>query len=268
MRYLQRHIGLREECAKLLPGARSAVCVALLYGRPRAESAARATGRVAQYARGRDYHVVVRRRLETLIAALRERLDEPFEARAFVDTGPILERELAAQAGIGWVGKNTLVLNQDLGSLFFLGEVLTTLDLAPDAPATDHCGSCTRCLDACPTGAFPAPYQMDASRCISYLTIERREPIPDAFHEAMGDWVFGCDICQDVCPFNRRAPAGRDPEIMEHRIPDRIPLETLVGLRSGEYRRLVRHTAARRATRAMWQRNAQIAAQNVGGAGG
>ena len=128
-----------------------------------------------------------------------------------MDTAPILEREFAAAGGIGWIGKNTLVLDEGLGSYFFLGLIVTTLSLAPDEPATDHCGTCTRCLDACPTNAFPSPYEMDASRCISYLTIERREAIPAEFHTAMGDWVFGCDICQEVCPFNRDAPDAKEP---------------------------------------------------------
>jgi len=219
----------------------------------------RPAGRVARYARGRDYHVVLGRMLRELVALMRAELDEPFKARVCVDTAPLIERELAAAAGIGWIGKNTLVLHELLGSYLLLGEVLTTLELEPDAPATDHCGTCTRCLEACPTQAFPAAYQMDASRCISYFTIEHRGDIPPEFRNQIGDWVFGCDVCQEVCPFNQRAPLGVQPEIMQSRVPARIDLLELVSLRSGAYRRLTRDTALGRATRPMLVRNAEIA---------
>lgn len=265
MTYLHRNVPFREDPSGLLDGARSVICLAMNYRR--ADDAASpdstGSGRVAQYVRGRDYHVVLRDRMRRLMDRLREELDEPFAARAFVDTGPLLERELAAAAGIGWIGKNTMVLHERLGSFFFLGEILTTLELAEDSPATDHCGACTRCLDACPTQAFPAPYQMDASRCISYLTIEHRGDIPADLHAAMGDWVYGCDVCQDVCPYNREAPAGGDPDLMADLLPPRLDLAALAALRSGDYRRLVRGTAGRRATRTMWRRNADIVRRNV-----
>ena len=165
------------------------------------------------YAWGDDYHEVIRSKLGALVERMRTELVEPFEARVCVDTAPILERELAAAAGIGWIGKNTLVLHHELGSYFFLGAIVTTLDLAPDEPLPDHCGTCTACLDACPTQAFPKPYEMDASRCISYLTIEHRGDISKPFQKMMGDWVFGCDVCQEVCPYNRSAPTTREPRI-------------------------------------------------------
>ncbi len=264
MGYLKRNVPMRESPTKLFPGLRSIICVAMSYQRQEpTTSDAGSHGRVARYARGRDYHVVLRKRLEQLADRLRDTLKEPFESRAFVDTGPILERELAARAGLGWIGKNTLLMHPQLGSYLFLGELFTTLELEPDPPFSDHCGTCTRCLDACPTDAFPAPYELDASRCISYLTIERRDDIPEALHEAMGDWVFGCDICQEVCPHNRRAPLGSDPDLSADVTPGRVPLDQLVNLRSGDYRRLTRDSAARRATRAMWQRNARIVAANA-----
>lgn len=265
MTYLHRNVPFREDPSRLLPGARSIICAAMSYRRPpeSAPASPNPTGRVAQYARGRDYHVVLRRRLEQLIQRLRAELDEPFDARVFVDTGPLLERELAAAAGIGWIGKNTLVLHPTLGSYFVLGEILTTLELEPDQPATDHCGTCTRCLEACPTGAFPAPYQMNATRCIAYWTIEHRGEIPPELHPAIGDWVFGCDVCQEVCPYNRDAPPAGDPELASERLPARLDLFELLELRSSAYKRLVRGTAARRATRTMWQRNARIALQNA-----
>ncbi len=264
MGYLARHVELRLEPGRILPGARSAICAALSYRR---EDAAPADGRprgiVARYARGRDYHRVLKLKLRRLIERLREELGEGFEARVFVDTGPLLERELAAAAGIGWIGKNTLIVHERLGSYLLLGVALTTLEAEPDAPATDHCGSCRRCLDACPTQAFTGPYRMDASRCISYLTIEHRGPIDPQFHAAMGAWVFGCDICQEVCPFNRKAPPGRDADLMASAVPAYPDLLTWVQMRSGRYRRLTRGTALGRARRPMLRRNALLALRNV-----
>ena len=283
MTYLHRNVQIRSDPRELLAAARSLVCVALNYRRPeetpadkppnpkpvsdvlettsgnRPQRASAATGRIAQYARGRDYHVVMRRMMRAVVEQLRDRLEEPFEARVFVDTGPLLEREFAAAAGLGWVGKNTLLLNERLGSYLFLGELLTTLDLEPDRPVTDHCGTCTRCLEACPTDAFPAPYQLDASRCISYFTIEHRGEVPAEFHADIGDWIFGCDVCQEVCPFNKDAPIGVHSEIMEHRLPARLPLLDLLQMTTGDQRRLTRGSAADRARPHMWRRNAAVA---------
>lgn len=275
MQYLHRNADCRTDSSSILPGARSVICAAMSYRRPpqaddpAADSpggesrAAAPSGRVAQYALGPDYHVVLRRRLAALVERMRLEFDEPFEARICVDTAPLLERELAAAAGLGWIGKNTLVIDPALGSFLFLGEVVTTLELAPDEPATDHCGTCTRCLDACPTRALIGPYQMDASRCISYLTIEHRGEIPAELRGGIGDWVYGCDVCQDVCPFNAKAPPARDVEIVQDFLPARLKLPQLAQLTAGEYKRMVRGTAAGRATRAMWQRNAEVALRNA-----
>lgn len=267
MAYLARNVELRLEPARILPGARSAICAAVGYRREDAPpDDDRPRGIVARYARGRDYHRVVKLKLRRLIERLRAELAEPFEARVFVDTGPLFERELAAAAGIGWIGKNTLVLHEELGSYLLLGVALTTLELEPDAPATDHCGTCRRCLDACPTQAFPQPYRMDASRCISYLTIEHRGEVEPQFFEAIGAWVFGCDICQEVCPFNRKAPPGRDAALKASAVPAYPDLLEWVQMRSGAYRRLTRGTAVGRARRSMLRRNALIALRNVSGA--
>ena len=176
-----------------------------------ASSSSEPRGWISRYAWGRDYHEVVWEKLNALTDSLRERIPEPFVARAYADTGPVTERIIAKYAGLGWLGKNTLLLNESLGSWFFLGVILTSLDLAPsltpaEAPPGDLCGNCRQCLDACPTGALVKPYVLDARRCISYLTIELRGNIPEEFREAMSRHVYGCDICQDVCPFNRQAP--------------------------------------------------------------
>ena len=209
----------RADPRLVLDGARSLVVVATNYNapQPRTEEAlASATGEsprgwISRYAWGDDYHETIRRKLEEIVAAMRVQFPEPFIARAYVDTGAILERVAAKHAGLGWLAKNTCLINQQLGSWLFLGVIITTLELEPtlaygEAPAPDLCGSCTRCLDACPTNAFAAPYVLDARRCISYLTIELRGAIPEELRPQMGAHVFGCDICQDVCPWNRKAP--------------------------------------------------------------
>jgi epoxyqueuosine reductase len=242
-------------------------------------------GWVSRYAWGDDYHDVLRKKLDALAAFLRERFPEPFEARAYVDTGPVQERVLAKYAGLGWLGKNTLLLNQTLGSFFFLGVILTTLDLEPtlgagELPPPDLCGSCRRCLDACPTQAFVEPYVMDAQKCISYLTIELRGAIPEQYREPMGNNVFGCDICQDVCPWNHRAPVSAVPQFQPRVFPSLeknavgasppprddsllLPrLEWLVGLRETDFRDLFRGSPIKRAKWRGLLRNACIALGN------
>ncbi len=220
------------------------------------------TGRVAMYAWGEDYHRVMRRKLETLVERIRVEIPVSFDARICVDTTPVVERELAASAGIGWIGKNTLVLNPSVGSYFFLGIVLTTLELEADAAMPDHCGTCTACLDACPTKAFPAPYEMDASRCISYLTIEHRGEIPASVHPAIGDWVFGCDVCQEVCPHNRDAPETREPAFAPRRNIPELRLDDVLSWSPTDYARELQGSAMKRAKREMLQRNARIVLEN------
>jgi len=209
----------RSDPQSALPGVRSVIVCLLNYNtahplstetKPQNDQE-EPRGWISRYAWGRDYHEVLRYRLDRLVGSLREHFSGPLEARSYVDTGPVQERILAKHAGLGWLGKNTLLLNEALGSYFFLGVILTTLDLTPslaanELPPPDLCGNCRQCLDACPTEAFVEPYVMDARRCISYLTIELRQNIPEEFREPMGLHVFGCDICQDVCPWNRRAP--------------------------------------------------------------
>jgi epoxyqueuosine reductase len=249
------------------------------------ESGAEPRGWISRYAWGSDYHAVLRDRLEGLIEFLRERFSEPFEARAYVDTGPIQERVFAKYAGLGWLGKNTLLLNHLLGSFFFLGVILTTLELEPtlgpnELPPPDLCGSCRRCLDACPTQAFVEPYVMDARKCISYLTIELRGSIPEELREPMGNHVFGCDICQDVCPWNRRAPVVATEEFQprvfppqeENRTGSSFPLEDeslflprlewLAGMSEGQFHKAFHGSPIRRTKWRGLVRNACIALGN------
>jgi epoxyqueuosine reductase len=259
MGYLSRRMEVRLEPATIIPGARSALCVALQYGAE--EPGGDLWPRVARYARGRDYHDVMGERLE----ALEERILSAFPgtaSRRYVDTGPVLERELAARAGLGAVGKNTNLLHPEAGSWFLLGELFLTLDLAPDVPLADLCGSCTRCLEACPTGALPAPYRLDSNRCISYWTIEHRGAFPAEAREMVGTWVFGCDICQEVCPWNV-APAGAShPELA---LPDEragLDLIQLLLLSRDEYVQRFRGSPMKRPKREGLQRNAAVAMGN------
>lgn len=265
MDYLHRYTDQRIDPSRLLDGAKSIIAVALLYNQPTPPPPdnEQPTGRVAMYAWGDDYHRVMKKKLHNLADRLRAEADEPCATRACVDTAPIVEREIAARAGIGWIGKNTMVLSRGLGSYFFLGELLTTLEMAPDEPEADHCGTCTRCLDACPTGAFPAAYEMDASRCISYLTIERRAEVPDELRAGVGDWVFGCDICQEVCPYNREAPRTTEPRFARRPPWPHAPLAEIAEWTDEQYDGALRGSAMRRATPDMMRRNARIAMENA-----
>lgn len=213
MHYMERTADRRADVRAVLPSARSVIVLATVYNTPHPYSTTDADpGRasVARYAWGDDYHTVIEARLDRLVDAMRERTGE-FEHRAYVDTGPIQERVYAQYAGLGWIGKNTCLINKELGSWIFLSAIICELPLEPDTRALDHCGRCTLCIDACPTGAITAPYQLDARRCISHMTIENKGAVPLEYRTAIGMHAYGCDICQDVCPWNRRAAVSDDP---------------------------------------------------------
>jgi epoxyqueuosine reductase len=230
MKYL--HDSRRSDPRAVLPEARSLIVVALNYHSaaplssemPATGSDDASRGWISRYAWGDDYHDTILAKLNLLISEMRGEFGGPFDARAYVDTGPIVERIAAKYAGLGWLAKNTCLINRKLGSWLFLGAIITTLDLEPslspgEAPPADLCGTCTRCLDACPTHAFPAPYVLDARRCISYLTIELRSSIPEELRASLGNAIIGCDICQDVCPWNRKAPVTRLAAFQPREIP-------------------------------------------------
>jgi epoxyqueuosine reductase len=217
---------------------------------------------ISRYAWGGDYHDLVHDRLARL-AEFHRRLAPQGSVRGVVDSAPLLEREFAQLAGLGWIGKNTLLLNRRLGSWFFLAALLTTEELVGDEPGTEHCGTCRACLDACPTEALIGPWQLDARRCISYLTIELRAGIPLELREPAGQWVFGCDVCQDVCPWNRRAPGTEEPSLQPRTDSNPVELSSLFGLTDAEFRERFRDTPLWRAKRRGLLRNAAIVLGNV-----
>lgn len=277
MGYMHVHADARRHPSSVLPEVRSVVMVGMEYGNgglgdgqgtdvSRATSQAigdqksgfahpiAAMGRISRYARGPDYHEVLRQRLKLLLAWVRERFPD-CRGRAVVDTAPLLERDFARRAGLGWIGKNTMLINKRRGSYFFLGGLLLDIDLQPDEPhAADHCGACTACLEACPTGAFVGPGWLDARKCISYLTIELRSPMPTELRRGVGEWIFGCDVCQEVCPWNRKDES--EPEL--------IDAAEALSITEEEFRKRFGTTALARTRRRGLARNAAIVLGNSG----
>ncbi len=262
MGYLtDRRAELRRDPRSLLPSARSVICVGKLYN----TSPEVTDPPISRYAWGsRDYHDVLREGLEQVVEKLR--VIQPFEYKICVDTAPLLERTYARLAGLGWIGKNTCLIHEPLGSWFFLGEIVTSLDLEPDAPPPDRCGSCTRCIDACPTQALVPQgdaqgigWTLDSRLCISYLTIELRGTIPDDLRPGLGQHVFGCDICQDVCPWNSRAPLTAEPAFARREQPT---LEAMARMTEDEFREFTRGTPLARPKYAGFQRNVEVALEN------
>jgi epoxyqueuosine reductase len=267
MGYLPRTAARREDVRRVLPSARAVIVTGTLYNTDRAcsveiDDAGQAL--VSRYAWGDDYHDVIGRRLDALLEWMRREHPEPFEARASVDTGPVHERAYAELAGIGWIGKNGCVINTAIGSWVFLSEIICSLPLEPDVPALDQCGTCSLCLEACPTGALVEPRVLDARRCLSYLTIELHRAIPAPLRDEVGAHVYGCDICQEVCPWNHGAPTNGDPAWQPREGLDRPRLVDLWRRSDEGLERLVDGSAMRRARTAGLRRNLAVAIGNGG----
>ena len=255
---------LRSDPRKLLPEAQSIICVGKLYNTPHPSSVEPEKASVSQYASGADYHDVMRRSLQMLVAKIAEIHPEPFQSKICVDTAPLLERSYAKAAGLGWIGKNTCLINQEKGSWFFLGEILISLPIASDVPAPNRCGTCTRCIDACPTTAIVPKedgWQLDARLCISYLTIEKRGEIANDLQPKMANHIFGCDICQDICPWNRRAAVTADSHFQRREMPEL--LVDLARFTAEDFRRVFRQSPVWRAKHSGFLRNVAIALGNA-----
>jgi epoxyqueuosine reductase len=262
MQWLERGAEKRCDPEQILPGAHSVIVVALNYWQGE-ERRQRGSGRIARYAWGDDYHDLMLTKLEQLSAFLAELGGTQ---KYYVDTGPVLERDHAAEAGVGWHGKSTMLINRKLGTWFFLGEILTTLDFPPDPPQTDRCGSCQRCITACPTGAITEPHRLDARRCISYLTIELKGVIPLELRPLIGNRIYGCDDCLDACPWNRFAAVSREAAFAA-RPAIRMALRDYLSLDDAKFRELFRHSPIKRIKRRGFLRNVCVALGNVGDEG-
>lgn len=267
MGYMARHGTRRSRPAELLPGTLSVISVRMDYWPAEARDAAQvlddpSLAYVSRYALGRDYHKVMRRALAELATRLEARVGQ-FGHRVFVDSAPVLEKALARNAGLGWIGKHTNLIARDAGSWFFLGEIYTTLELAPDAPASAHCGSCTACIPACPTGAIVGPQQLDARRCISYLTIELDGSIPPEFRKAIGNRIYGCDDCQLVCPWNKFAKAASHPDFRVRHSLDSTSLVDVFAWTAEEFTARMQGSAIHRIGYERWLRNIAVALGNA-----
>ena len=232
MTYMENHFDKRLDPTLLVPGAKSVVSLLLNYHSEEKQSDPEAP-KISTYAYGQDYHTVIKEKLTQLMLYLREEIGE-IEGRVFVDSAPVMDKAWASRAGLGWVGKNTNLISKQVGSFFFIAELIIDLELEYDLPVADHCGSCTACIDSCPTEALTAPYQIDGSKCISYATIELKESIPETFKDKMEGWAFGCDICQTVCPWNRFASPHQEPAFQ--------PKEELLALTAKDWQELTEET--------------------------
>jgi epoxyqueuosine reductase len=265
MSYMERGEEKRCDPQKVLLDARSIVVLAMNYfqGGTQAGDTPAATGKIARYAWGDDYHDLIESKLDKIDEFLRE---FGGQQKCYVDTGPVLERDHAAQAGIGWHSKSTMLIDERLGTWFFLAEVLTTLELPPDEPVPDRCGTCERCIKACPTGAITAPHRLDARRCISYLTIELKGSIPLELRPLIGDRIFGCDDCLDACPWNRFAEISREAAFSARHSTTGVPLRDYLNLDNNEFRTLFRNSPIKRIKRRGFLRNVCVALGNIGDA--
>jgi epoxyqueuosine reductase len=271
MGYLARSAERRGDVRSVMPSARSVICLGTIYNTDRpysTERADRSTALIARYAWGEDYHAVIQQRMDALVAWMRDRGGLDFEARAYVDTGPVQERVYAQYAGLGWIGKNTCVINPDIGSWLFLSEIICSLPLAPDPPSLDQCGTCRLCIDSCPTGALVDPYVLDATRCLSYLTIELKGAIPIDQRETVSNHAYGCDVCQEVCPWNAQ-PADADAPSspwLPRAVFDGPTLATLWRTPDVELRAALKQSAMTRAGAKRLRRNVAVCAGATGDA--
>jgi epoxyqueuosine reductase len=266
MAYLERSAERRADVRRVVPTARTVIATATVYNTNRpysTECGDPGIAQIARYAWGDDYHEVIGARLEALLAWMRDAAPEPFDARAYVDTGPVQERVYARHAGIGWIGKNTCVINPELGSWIFLGEIICSLNLEVDEPSFDRCGTCTLCIEACPTHAIRAPSELDSTRCISYLTIEHRGEIPSDLQGTIGSHVYGCDVCQDVCPWNAVAPRSADRAWHPRADWDAVEIASLAARSDDDLAGALAGSAMERAKVRGLRRNIEIALRNA-----
>ena len=264
MAWMPRSADRRADVRNVVPGARSVIVTATIYSTASASTDDATRASIARYARGDDYHDVLKRRLDALVVWMRSASPEPFDARAYVDTGPVQERVYAQYAGLGWIGKNTCLINAERGSWLFLSEIITTLPLDTDTEALEQCGACRRCLDACPTDALVDAGVLDSTRCISYLTIELRGSIPDQYRAAIGNHVYGCDICQDVCPHNQPSSVSSDAAWQTRQGLDLPRLVELWQRPDAGLRTLLKGSAMTRAKLTGLRRNIAVAIGNSG----
>jgi epoxyqueuosine reductase len=265
MAWMARTAAKRRNPALLLPGIRAIVSVGMNYYTEDRPDDARGHGRIARYARGQDYHRILGERLESLASFLQQEAPD-FRSLAYVDTGAVMEKAWAQRAGIGWIGKHSNLVSGQYGSWLLLGDVLTTADLDPDEPGADLCGTCTLCIKACPTGAITEPYVVDGRRCLSYLTIEQRGDVPEDFQKALGNRIFGCDDCLDVCPYNHQATPTAEPAFRATALTLNPDLDLLATQSADDFQAAFHGSAVRRITHEGLQRSVAIAGKNAGGA--
>ncbi len=264
MLWMENHFDKRVDPTKLVPGAKSVVSVLASYNHPDHQEHTRLeeVPKISKYAQSRDYHKVFKKKLYKLFKYTREIVGK-VQGRVFVDSAPVLDKAWAVQAGIGWIGKNSMLLNKRLGSYFFIGEMIVDTEFRYNEVTTDHCGSCTRCIEACPTNAIYEPYRVDATKCISYFTIELKEEMPDEYKKQVGEWMFGCDICQEVCPWNRDAPYGSIEDLHPREELQNHDMEYWEELDLKEYNRITEGTPVRRAKYEKFRDNVDAVIENL-----